>query len=33
MLMSVASVTAVWLATLEDKGPSGKFFSDQKEIP
>ena len=25
--------TAVWLATLPDKGPRGKFFRDRKEIP
>ncbi len=25
--------TAVWLATLPDNGPSGKFFRDRKEIP
>ncbi len=25
--------TAIWLATLPDNGPSGKFFSDRKEIP
>ena len=25
--------TAIWLATLPDNGPSGKFFRDRKEIP
>jgi len=25
--------TAVWLATLPDSGPRGKFFRDRKEIP
>ncbi len=25
--------TAIWLATLPDNGPSGKFFLDRKEIP
>jgi NAD(P)-dependent dehydrogenase (short-subunit alcohol dehydrogenase family) len=25
--------TAVWLATLPDNGPNGKFFRDRKEIP
>jgi len=25
--------TAVWLATLPDNGPRGKFFRDRKEIP
>jgi NAD(P)-dependent dehydrogenase (short-subunit alcohol dehydrogenase family) len=25
--------TIVWLATLDDDGPSGKFFRDKKEIP
>ena len=25
--------TAVWLATLSDHGPRGKFFRDRKEIP
>lgn len=25
--------TAVWLATLPDKGPRGQFFRDRKEIP
>jgi NAD(P)-dependent dehydrogenase (short-subunit alcohol dehydrogenase family) len=25
--------TAVWLATLPDDGPRGKFFRDRKEIP
>ena len=25
--------TAVWLATLNDDGPRGKFFRDRKEIP
>ena len=25
--------TAIWLATLADNGPSGKFFRDRKEIP
>lgn len=24
--------TAVWLATLDDKGPTGKFFRDKKQI-
>ena len=23
----------LWAATLPDKGPSGKFFRDKKEIP
>jgi NAD(P)-dependent dehydrogenase (short-subunit alcohol dehydrogenase family) len=25
--------TAIWLATLPDNGPSGKFFRDRKKIP
>ena len=25
--------TAIWLATLPDNGPRGKFFRDRKEIP
>ena len=25
--------TAIWLATLPDNGPTGKFFQDRKEIP
>lgn len=25
--------TAIWLATLPDNGPSGKFFRDRKEVP
>ena len=25
--------TAVWLATLEDAGLTGKFFKDQQEFP
>ena len=25
--------TAIWLATLPDNGPTGKFFEDRKEIP
>ena len=25
--------TSIWLATLPDNGPSGKFFLDRKEIP
>ncbi len=25
--------TAIWLATLPNNGPSGKFFQDRKEIP
>jgi NAD(P)-dependent dehydrogenase (short-subunit alcohol dehydrogenase family) len=25
--------TAVWLATLPDDGPRGKFFKDQEEFP
>ncbi len=28
-----AAVTAVWLATLPDKGPSGGFYLDRKQIP
>jgi NAD(P)-dependent dehydrogenase (short-subunit alcohol dehydrogenase family) len=27
------AATAVWLATLADGGPSGKFFKDDKEVP
>ena len=25
--------TAVWLATLPDSGPTGKFFKDREELP
>lgn len=28
-----AAETAVWLATLPDDGPRGRFFRDKKEIP
>jgi NAD(P)-dependent dehydrogenase (short-subunit alcohol dehydrogenase family) len=27
------AATAIWLATLPDGGPSGKFFKDQEEVP
>ncbi len=27
------AATAVWLATLPDGGPSGKFFKDEQEVP
>ena len=30
---AIGAKTAVWLAMLNEGGPSGKFFQDQKEIP
>ncbi len=31
--VSKGADTAIWLATLPDNGPRGKFFRDRKEIP
>lgn len=31
--VSEGADTAIWLATLPDNGPRGKFFRDRKEIP
>ncbi len=28
-----AAETIIWLATLDDEGPTGKYFRDKKEIP
>ena len=31
--VSLGAETAVWLATLPDSGPRGRFFKDRKELP